>query len=223
MTNHLLPYTSFSNHAPDICINFHTRQDFQNAESALYKLRTTRSGTLLLNRIRNVSTDEKKLMIRVNDNVKTGHMGFLTASQIDKFKMPTNTSDPDHKAAVRMFSHKKFDGTNGDGTNVVVSYNPRQSIGIDVDGFPVNMNDGRHPEAMLAHELVHAFHLMNGTSLATHKNDVWFYGKGQRMEEERATGLGEYRLEPFSENSVRAELGLPLRASYFYRNLPAIT
>jgi len=223
MTNTLLPYNATSIIVPGININFENYEDFQHAESALYQLRSTRSGTLLLNRIRNLSDDDKKLLIKVNQNINTGHFGFLTESQITTFGLPIDYNDPDHKSAVKMFSHRKVNGENGLGTNVLVSYNPNETVAIDVDGYPINMNDGLHAVAMLAHELVHAYHIMNGTSLYSKPNDVWFRDKGQRLEEERATGIGEFRMEPFSENSVRRELGFPIRASYFQRHAPPLS
>lgn len=223
MDNLVLPYTAMSVHVPDVAINFEHHNDFKHAEYGLKMIRSTRSGALLLNRIRSISTDEKKLMIRVNHRINTGHITFLTKSQIERFKMPEEIDDPDHQTAVKVFAKRKLDGEKGEGVNTVVSYNPCQTVAIDPEGYPVAMNDGRHSIAMLAHELIHAYHAMNGTSMMSKADDVWFYGKGQRLEEERATGIGRFQQEPFSENSIRYELGYPMRASYFYKNALPLT
>lgn len=72
----------------------------------------------------------------------------------------------------------------------------------------------------LSHELVHARHIMAGTWKGSYDNpDDASTNAGK--EELRAVGLGKYKYnkthEP-SENSIRAEHGLPKRRSYAWNS-----
>jgi hypothetical protein len=57
------------------------------------------------------------------------------------------------------------------------------------------------PFIVLAHELIHSYHCLNGI-------------KKPNDEEEWTTGIGQFRWEPFTENQIRLEAGLPMRESY---------
>ncbi len=68
----------------------------------------------------------------------------------------------------------------------------------------------------LAHELVHARHILSGSSLAD-GGDRYNPRTGSGKEELRAAGLDNYRYSVTkkpSENSISAEHGLPLRMKY---------
>jgi uncharacterized Zn-binding protein involved in type VI secretion len=114
---------------------------------------------------------------------------------------------------------------NGTGTNAFVQYNPNQS--------PMYNNgsawDNPDPAVTLGHELCHASHISNGnlagdpTSGSTVTNDPSSGLPMNRALEERRTvgaganathGIPDYSNEPFSENSIRSELGEPQRTTY---------
>ncbi|MFH1859957.1 MAG: M91 family zinc metallopeptidase [bacterium] len=103
------------------------------------------------------------------------------------------------------------DGNSYDPSTKTIEYNPSD----------VQLSDGsedwmrRPPVVGFAHELTHASHDANGglTTDAT--------GNFSRMLEERRTvglpaghGAPDYTGEPFSENGIRSEIGLPQRPRY---------
>lgn len=124
-----------------------------------------------------------------------------------------------------------YDGT---GADAVVTYNPRsQSI---YDGSQPWMR--RPPAVGLGHELTHASHITRG-DLAGNP----FSGPGvpnstvgtnltmnRALEERRTIGapadpyfnMPDYSGEPFSENSIRRDLGLPERPTYTYDPNPNV-
>lgn len=125
---------------------------------------------------------------------KTG----LSAPSIDVQELLSNT---------RLLSKKdKKSGlwTPGKGTSAVVTWNH-----LD----PANR---QRPDSIgLAHELVHAYHYVNGlcrrlpTNFVTHLKDF-----GIMEEEMRTVGFGGYAGEVPSENSIRGEHKLKVRKSY---------
>ncbi|MEZ5670661.1 MAG: M91 family zinc metallopeptidase [Alphaproteobacteria bacterium] len=86
------------------------------------------------------------------------------------------------------------DACNGNGCVSMVKYNHNT----------INTPDGVRPNFIgLAHELVHAWHNLNGVA------------KTERMDEEHFTvGLNGYANVAICENSIRAEHNVPLRAFY---------
>lgn len=68
----------------------------------------------------------------------------------------------------------------------------------------------------LAHELIHAFHQLSGT---TYSDEVQVpNGHNVRREEMWTTGLGVYASTRLSENAIRAAAGLPQRPYYNFPN-----
>jgi hypothetical protein len=65
----------------------------------------------------------------------------------------------------------------------------------------------------LAHELIHAYHQLSGTS---YKEEVTAPGGGVKREEMVTTGLGVYKNTRLSENAIRREAGLPPRNHYTF-------
>jgi hypothetical protein len=69
--------------------------------------------------------------------------------------------------------------------------------------------DGSRPPYIgLAHELIHCYHNLRGSSTLV--------GGAERVKEDemRVTGLRGFEQEPISENRIRAEHNLPYRSSY---------
>ena len=111
---------------------------------------------------------------------------------------------------------KRF--TANEGSSAIISWSPRVSqIQLNAAGDVIGHGASEEDKvSTLAHELVHAKHMMAGTwkgSYGDHCDASCDAGK----EELRAVGLAKYRFsrsgEP-SENSVRSEHGLPKRKSY---------
>lgn len=79
---------------------------------------------------------------------------------------------------------------------------------------PVHYNtpDGSRPPFIgLAHELIHCYHNLRGTSTLVRGEE------GKKEDEMRVVGLRGYENEPISENLIRREHQLPYRTSYYQR------
>ena len=92
----------------------------------------------------------------------------------------------------------------GSGSAAIVGFNHKDN-GID----------GRPTFIALAHELVHAHHYLHGMCYRGIADMIMDGGNTGIMEEEmRTVGFGRYSDEVPSENKVREEHGVALRASY---------
>ncbi|WP_343230441.1 M91 family zinc metallopeptidase [Xanthomonas euvesicatoria] len=89
---------------------------------------------------------------------------------------------------------------------------------LNSNGSPLRL--GSNPEesfVVLAHELIHAQHLLAGTSKAYKGGDRYDETSEAGKEELRAVGVGKYEYRKTrqpSENSIRQEHGLPIRKKY---------
>lgn len=94
----------------------------------------------------------------------------------------------------------------GGGLPAIVSYNPfisydtasLASLGVPTPAF-----------VALAHELVHALHILGGDRVGDADP-----ARANLIEEARTIGCGRYENTRISENAIRAEHGLPLRRHY---------
>ncbi|WP_187322917.1 XopG/HopH/AvrPtoH family type III secretion system effector [Paracidovorax avenae] len=144
--------------------------------------------------------------------------GVLSRHQLERHPNATSFSKINEIAEER-YAIKTRNGPN-EGSSALISWTAHQtSMGLDSDGDPTGPCASHADKvSLLAHELVHAKHMMAGT---------WKGNSGSPAdpespagkEELRAVGLGKYKYsatgEP-SENSVRAEHGLPKRKSYHH-------
>ena len=60
-----------------------------------------------------------------------------------------------------------------------------------------------YPFIVLAHELIHSLHCLQGIKMDGKDEELW------------TTGIGKYTDNPMSENAFRSQFGLPLRNQYF--------
>jgi hypothetical protein len=91
------------------------------------------------------------------------------------------------------------------GANAVVRYDP--------DDKGSGEEAGRPSFIALAHEMVHAYHFVNGLC-ARQPTGGTSGDQGGAEEEMRAVGARAYKDDPPSENWIRDECSLPLRTSY---------
>lgn len=105
----------------------------------------------------------------------------------------------------------KRTGTNGPefipntGANSIIRYDP--------DDPGAGAEKGRPSFIALAHELVHAYHFVNGIC-ARQPTGGTSGNQGGAEEEMRAVGARSYKNDPPSENWIRHEWSLPERTSY---------
>lgn len=188
-------------------------------EAALNKIASGRTGNQLLREIGSLSAKRgRKLTINeIGAGESPCTEPVLTASQLDKHQP---SSFRENKRIAKQFARK---GTfsNGDGCSAIVNWNPATNIRLSQNGSPLGLGqDSDESFAVLAHELVHARHVMAGTSKAW-VGDRYDPSSEAGKEESRAIGIGKYTYsktgEP-SENSIRSEHDLPLRAKYKARD-----
>lgn len=94
---------------------------------------------------------------------------------------------------------------NGIGAPSVIKWDPKTTETPD---------GARPPWVALAHELIHCYHNLRGTShliaTATSSTD-----DEKKLDEMRVVGLRGYEMEPICENRIRKEHGVALRVSYY--------
>ena len=102
---------------------------------------------------------------------------------------------------------RNADGSNGDGTDSVVEYNPdRTQVG---DGSQDWMT--RPADVGLFHELHHAADASEG---AMDRGNVDIDGNDTRRREAQVVGIGPYAGNDHTENDYRSERGEPARTEY---------
>jgi len=177
-------------------------------ESALMKINNRPNGKRLIDKITQLSTEDKKVKINVDYYAPTMSFGDLTQSQRDKLNFSCDTPFIDTVIAAETLSHKKGFLRKGEGVGSQIRWNPTTS--------PFSRNGKEMIDELetsnfisLAHELVHSMRLLNGTSKA---NDFKrFPARDGHNEELRAIGLGRYTFKRMSENAIRAEHGIERR------------
>jgi len=206
----------FSNVAPHIRIHYNQPTELIAIEGAIQKLKSREKGAQLLDLLNSVTRDHKRVHIAISTDGGTDFSAELTAQQVKKYNINPDPTSDEHFEFVHNISCVQPNGEKGEGAMPVISFNPNKSIHIDNEGFPYYVNDKTQSFVCLAHEMIHAFHTLNGTSTATDPDDN-FPGSGQEFEEHRAVGMGIHANNTLSENVIRREHGLPLRAHYFLR------
>ncbi|MEJ8797776.1 XopG/HopH/AvrPtoH family type III secretion system effector [Trinickia caryophylli] len=179
------------------------------------------TGNMLLNQLSALAEGRRhKITIHEMQPSRTGPIAEPVLSRRQRDAHPELTEFSDiREMAGRRYALKTPDGPNV-GSSVVVSWTAHQtSMALDEDGDPTGpTSSNRDKVSLLAHELVHAKHMMAGTWKGSYQNSR-DPDTAAGKEELRAVGLGKYKHslsgEP-SENSVRAEHGLPKRVSYHY-------
>lgn len=97
------------------------------------------------------------------------------------------------------------------GSNVIIRFNPDRKK-LDGENW-----QQRPPSIGLGHELIHAYHDLNGT---TDNGDRDYYDlttgakRNDPGYEVQAVGLGPYMNDPLTENNVRRDMNQPLRPHY---------
>ncbi|AEG71857.1 XopG/HopH/AvrPtoH family type III secretion system effector [Ralstonia solanacearum] len=184
-------------------------------------INSRRTGNQLLNELSEISNRRRhKITIHEMQSSAAGPIAepVLSRHQLEAHPGLNRFSDI-RETAGRQYALKTENGPN-EGSSVVVSWTAHQtSMGLDEDGDPTGpTSSNRDKVSLLAHELVHAKHMMAGTWKGSY-DDERDPDTAAGKEELRAVGLGKYKYsksgEP-SENSIRAEHGLPKRASYHY-------
>jgi hypothetical protein len=188
------------------------------AKQALDKISQAPSGKRLLSDIAAASDGPEGKHASIVYDQFVAARPLLSKRQAEARNMQQNDFSLDqNNLAIKLSTKKTILGVNvgkGPGTKAEVAWDPEASLKLDSSGRPYKglFNDSSEAHIALAHELVHSVHILKGD----------FKRGGDRLdpdtqagkEELRAVGLGKYAEAPYSENSIRQELGLPLRSQY---------
>lgn len=190
-------------------------QFFEQTEHALMQLRNSPSGNKLLNSLEHQIKSGAKDLLIIYSSAGNAARPQLTKSQLTQH-LPNKLAE--EVTLAYQLSHKGF-FSKGQGTSAVVEFNPNRSLEIAPDGtMAINNNSAEKSHLLLAHELVHANRFLKGTSAGNQGSEEDPSSERGR-EEMRAIGLGKWKNKSPSENSIRKELGEPLRPSYIvYKN-----
>lgn len=207
-----MPYqwSKLSHIEPKFNIFFDHNLEYEATESAIAKIKSGKNGSQILQALKENMNHENQLDILVDIHSLTETGGELTASQEKKYHI--DRSDPAYREKVLHL------GSNGFGVRPVIYYNPLRYIEIDRHNRSWQTDNEHKAFVSLAHEMVHALHLINGTTKAEGKDKVHDLESSQMEEEERAVGIGYYSNNNLSENGVRRDHRLRLRASYYTQN-----
>jgi len=180
-------------------------------ESALDKIASGNSGSALLQDLSAISIREnrKVTIAEIGSEAPPNTRAVLSAREVEKYEPRTFTNN-------RALANRR--AKKGKGCNALIEWSPQSHIELNGNGSPVRL--GPNPDesfVVLAHELIHAQHLLAGTSKAYKGGDRYDETSEAGKEEFRAVGIGKYEYRKTgqpSENSIRAEHGLPIRNKY---------
>lgn len=191
----------------------------QAVEHSLHEIYSGPSGQdLLLNIMKMAESGERKITVKeVGINHNFGTQAMLTESQEKKHR-PRNF-EQNKRIAFSLGEPSLL--WKGEGTSAMIMWNPQKgSLALTENGSPARVCDGGQEDSftVLAHELIHAQHIMKGTRKSGYDGrERYDSSTPAGKEENRAVGVGKYAYsitkQP-SENSIRAEHGLPLRNKY---------
>ncbi|NIG12912.1 hypothetical protein F3J37_01670 [Pantoea sp. Al-1710] len=202
-----------SHTAPFINIKYQTKSDLIKAESALSKLDQGPTGNRLIYELSKLSKNGKSLTIVADRKTTSGAMPTLTKSQVQRFGVSEDEYNIEHNDRANKLAQKRRFGFKGKGTSAIVRWNPSLSVHVSDEGIHSAVNDEKEAFISLAHELIHGYRMMKGTYTADH-SDRYEPGTRSYKEEQRAVGLGIHSNRSFSENSIRNESKMNLRAKY---------
>ena len=211
---------------PGIKIYARNRDDYDRADSSLAMLADSTVGVNLLNEILRHSSHGRQVTVFVTRGTHSNTVPKPTQNQMNRLGVFHSDPEHVHVNAARPLALKGR-VMKGEGTSATVYWNPdertptlprhmhvthdRQPLSSQLTLVPYDSNRtyvSGTPEATLAHELVHAMRILKGT----YTDDLSDEGKSN--EERRALGVMEYANEPISENALRREQQMPLRAWY---------
>ncbi|MCC5077987.1 type III secretion system effector protein [Xanthomonas campestris pv. campestris] len=204
---------TISTRHPTIEINRYRSADYPDrVDAALAKIESTPSGNHLLEGLKPLAAHGKKVLL--NESPPWNPAPSAGAVFTDKQRRKYGERESEGEAAVELGLITKGRFCKGEGTNATVNWSPGVGLMVDSEGRPQGQSSEYAEQAFvgLAHELIHAKHIMSGDF--KHGGDRLDPKSKSGKEELRATGLGKYASERVSENSIRAENGLPIRKHY---------
>jgi len=177
-------------------------------ESALGKIYEKPVGKSLIDKITKLAGEDKQVKIKVAFHMPCMTYGELNAAQREKYDHRADAPYIDNITFAERISRKQGFLKKGEGVASRIAWNPKRSSGSDTtpDENETNSFIG------LAHELIHSYLFLNGT---THANHFLPYNESEiKKNEYKTIGLGRYQFEKITENKIRKEHNIPKRKKY---------
>ncbi|WP_243737989.1 XopG/HopH/AvrPtoH family type III secretion system effector [Xanthomonas oryzae] len=161
-------------------------------ESALEKIAAGSSGSALLQGLSAISArkNRKVTIAEIGAEAQPNNRAVLSASEVEKYDPETFA---DNLALAKERARK------GKGCNAIIEWSPHSNIELNSNGSPLRL--GSNPEesfVVLAHELIHAQHILAGTSKA--------YNGGDRYDETSEAGKESPLKNPQTASIARPHL-----------------
>ena len=204
-------WSKLSQVEPKFTVFFDHNAEYDATEFALKKIKSGQNGSSILRALTSGMTKDNALTIMVDIHSDSEAGGELTLSQSKKYSL--NLGDDGYVDKVIHLVKNNIP------VKPVIYYNPINSVVSDRHNRSYLIRNEETAFISLAHEMIHAFHLMRGTSKSEGIDRTHDSTSTQLEEEERAVGIGKYHGALFSENGVREDHGIRLRASYFTQDL----
>ena len=176
-------------------------------DSALGKIYNRDIGKKLIDKITDLSTEDKKIMITLHYDSPSFSFPELSHRQKVKSGLYPYGSNVDNVIEAERISRKRGLFQKGEGVSAHIYYNPTDKT-----------IDPEHPNELeeegfisLAHELIHCMRYMKGTSRANNFGN--YPDRESIIQEKRAIGLHQFGIKTITENNIRKEHGLPKRKS----------
>ncbi|PPC63836.1 hypothetical protein C1Y41_04115 [Pantoea sp. ICBG 1758] len=203
-----------SNVVQGVMIQHRDQHDFAQVESMLAKIASKGAGRSLLVNIQKSLRNGRTITIKTNRQQSFSAFAMLTKYQNIN---PFNQNRLSTQNLVRAFGLSSIKGGRPtEGTSAVVEIDPNASLQLNRYGVPTQYKYGTQNTFLsLAHEMIHALNILQGKRLGQAFENVRDSASKKLEEEMRTVGLGKYAGRILSENSIRKEHNMPLRAAYF--------
>ncbi|NIG12915.1 hypothetical protein F3J37_01655 [Pantoea sp. Al-1710] len=193
--------------SPGITIKAENQHDFNEVNNSIARIKNTQTGKTLLDQIESFVRYKSGKHVVVNSSAWniTNTYAFLTPAQAIKHGYEKERTSQDALDCAKSIA---INGRimKGEGTSASISINPF----IDNLGSNQLNNVGQVTEqnldGALSNQLIKAMHIVRGSSLDD--GTAW----GRENEELRSLGTAKYPEETITENNIRLQLGMPMRA-----------
>jgi len=194
-------------------ICFNSPEDALNVESCLEKIASKKNGNLLISKINRHINVDTELYIHVVHDEPTETKPFLNEQLRRAYRIKNEVGSKSYKMLLDMRSRPPIEGGRGEGVSSQIHFNPNESRLVDEDGIGTRVEMPEHAFLSLAHELVHAYHYLHGTHLKDDTEDPY-----ANKEEERATGIMDFKDMLMTENGIRRDHNIRERTTIYDQN-----
>jgi len=202
-----------SEQVSNLVIEYSGINGLNSLSRAISKIKSKPIGNALISEIEALGQQGKAIKISIVRYETNSSRAMLTSNQAEELDVPDDEDDVMNNLHAYHLSTRLIDGIDAAGTNAALKWNPKVSSILDRLGRLKRDFNANNAYIALAHELIHAYHILKGSALIDTIDDQIRTGTAGETEEKRVIGLGDYSTERFTENKIRAEHNLRPRTS----------